>query len=204
MRVKICGLTNVADALISCAAGADAIGLVFYAKSSRAVTPEQAVEIVRHLPPFVQSVGLFVNESVETVQSVLNVVKMDLLQFHGDEDSDYCASFSRPYIKAIRMKPGIDLLAVMASYPGARGFLLDTYTPGIPGGTGESFNWNEFPDYSDKPVILAGGLNADNVASAIAQCQPYAVDVSGGVEASPGLKSKDKVSAFIRHAKQNQ
>ena len=201
IRVKICGLTSVDDALHACHSGADAIGLVFYAKSSRAVSIEQASGIAASLPPFVQRVALFVNETKEKVQSVLEAVDIDLLQFHGDEDCRYCESFSRPYIKALRMKPGLDVEAAMAAYPSAKGFLLDAYTPGIPGGTGQTFNWQEFPKQTNKPVILAGGLHADNVAEAIAICQPYAVDVSGGVEISPGKKSQDKVKTFVSNAK---
>lgn len=201
VRVKICGLTSVEDALFACESGADAIGLVFYAKSARAVSIEQAAEIARSLPPFVQAVALFVNECAEKINAVLNTVEIDILQFHGDEDCAFCESFSHPYIKALRMKPGLDIQAAMAAYPSAKGFLLDTYTAGIPGGTGETFNWQEFPEASAKPLILAGGLNQENVQEAMRVCQPYAVDVSGGVEALPGIKSQEKVQAFISNAK---
>lgn len=201
-RVKICGLNNVDDALMSCAAGADAIGLVFYAKSKRFVTLEAAATIADAIPPFVQRVGLFVNADVSEVKRTLQTVELDLLQFHGDEDNAYCAQFSRPFIKALRMKPNMDVAKAMQAYPDARAFLLDSYTPGIPGGTGETFNWQSFPKNAPKPLILAGGLNASNVQQAISICQPYAVDVSGGVEMSPGKKSTDKVKAFIQQAKQ--
>ena len=201
VRVKICGLTCVADALHACAAGADAIGLVFYAKSSRAVSIAQAAEIAQSIPPFIQTVALFVNENSATVQAVLDKVDIDLLQFHGDETCSYCESFSRPYIKAIRMKPGLDVRSEIAKYPSAKGILLDAYTPGLPGGTGESFNWQEFPSNVEVPVILAGGLNGDNISAAIDACQPYAVDVSGVVESAPCVNCSEKVHAFVANAK---
>lgn len=201
VRVKICGLTNVDDALHACAAGADAIGLVFYAKSARFVDLTQAAEIAASIPPFVQRVGLFVNETEAFVNNVLVNVELDLLQFHGDETAEYCQSFSLPYIKALRMKPGQDIGSLMSQHPRARAFLLDSYTPGIPGGTGETFNWSEFPSSTDKPLILAGGLKPENIQIAINSCLPYAVDVSGGVESKPGRKSAEKVQAFIRQAK---
>ncbi len=201
VRVKICGLTSVEDARLSCAAGADAIGLVFYKKSSRCVSSSQAKLICQSLPPFVQSVGLFVNEQPDVVDNILATVHLDLLQFHGDEDSGYCSSFARPYIKAIRMKPGVDVASVMAQHPLAQGFLLDAYTPGKPGGTGEVFDWQQFPQETEKPLILAGGLTPDNVKQSIMACSPYAVDVSGGVEAGPGRKSEEKITAFVRNAK---
>jgi len=203
VKVKICGITQVDDMLSACEAGADAIGLVFYAPSKRAVTAEQAAQIVRSIPPFVLSVGLFVNESTQFVQSILDQVPLQLLQFHGDESPAYCESFNRPYIKAIAVKPDeseVELRAKMDSFTKASGFLLDTYKPGVPGGTGETFDWGLFPKYH-KPMILAGGLNADNVQQAIQQVQPYAVDVSGGVELSAGKKSVPKLEAFIQQAK---
>ncbi|MGL4316177.1 MAG: phosphoribosylanthranilate isomerase [Pseudomonas sp.] len=201
VRSKICGITRVEDALAAVAAGADAIGLVFYAKSPRAVTVEQARQIVAALPPFVTSVGLFVDIERAELQQILAAVPLDLLQFHGDESLAQCEGYSRPYIKALRVKPGDDIAALMAQYPSALGILLDTYVEGVPGGTGLAFDWSLVPAQLPKPVILAGGLTPDNVAAAIARVKPYAVDVSGGVEASKGIKDADKVRAFIREVR---
>ena len=198
-RVKICGITSSDDAKLAYESGADAIGLVFYPKSPRHVTIEQAAEIVNGLPPFITSVALFVNETRELIKQVLEKVKIDLIQFHGDESASFCASFHRPYIKAIRMKDGLDLYAVQNEFKSARGLLLDTYKQGVPGGTGESFNWDRVPHDLDKPVILAGGLVADNISDAISQVHPYAVDVSGGVEASKGKKDPEKILRFMQN-----
>ncbi|HEY9033675.1 MAG TPA: phosphoribosylanthranilate isomerase [Pseudomonadales bacterium] len=202
VRVKICGLTDPGDALMACEAGADAIGLVFYAPSSRFVSCQQAADISRVVPPFVQRVGLFVNPTVEQVQVVLEQVELDLLQFHGQETPAFCTSFRRPYIKAFAMRDDFDLAAAMADHDMARGFLLDAYHPALPGGTGQAFDWQRFPQQAARPLILAGGLTPDNVCEAIAQCRPWAVDVSGGVESSPGIKSAERVLAFIQRAKQ--
>ena len=204
LRIKICGLTRVADALMACEAGADAIGLVFYPPSSRYIEPARAAEIVRALPPFVQSVGLFVNPQPADVERTLAQVELDLLQFHGNEPAAMCSTFARPYIKAVAMRDGLDVNAIMAQHTQARGFLLDAYHPDKPGGTGEVFDWQRFPQRADKPLILAGGLTEANVAEAVRQCRPYAVDVSGGVESAPGKKSADKVFAFIKKARQLQ
>ena len=204
IRVKICGITTPEDALASCAAGADALGLVFYPPSSRFVTMPQAAAIAAVVPPFVQRVGLFVNPSSDEVEQVLASVELDLLQFHGSEAAAFCEQFSRPYIKALAMKPGLDIQAEMAAHPQARGFLLDAYHPAKPGGTGEVFDWAHFPKLAPKPLILAGGLRVENVAAAIEQCRPYAVDVSGGVESAPGRKSVEKVRAFIQRAKSTE
>ncbi len=200
-KVKICGITNAIDAQLACDCGADAIGLVFYPPSPRYIKPEQARKIVAGLPPFVTSVALFVNADRNEVETVLQQTGIDLIQFHGNESAQFCASFKRPYIKAIRMKDGLNLYAVEKEYASARGILLDTYKKGIPGGTGESFNWTKVPHDLHKPVILAGGLNADNVAQAVKQVQPYAVDVSGGVEAAKGKKDQNKIMAFVNNAK---
>ena len=200
-KVKICGITNTIDAQRVCDAGADAIGLVFYPPSPRYIKPEQAEKVLESLPPFMSSVALFVNAAREEIEAVLQQTGIDLIQFHGNESAQFCASFKRPYIKAIRMKDGLDLYAVEKEYASARGILLDTYKKGIPGGTGESFNWTKVPHDLHKPVILAGGLTADNVAQAVAQVQPYAVDVSGGVEAAKGKKDQNKIMAFVRNAK---
>jgi phosphoribosylanthranilate isomerase len=202
VRSKICGITRVQDALAAVEAGADAIGLVFYAKSPRAVSVEQAAAIVQALPPFVTCVGLFVNMPRDDVQAVLQRVPLDLLQFHGDESPVDCEGYGRPYIKALRVRPGEDLAATMALYAGARGILLDTFVEGVPGGTGAAFDWSLVPPDVAKPIILAGGLEASNVAAAIRQVRPYAVDVSGGVEASKGIKDADKIRAFV-HAVRN-
>ncbi|MDU9412979.1 MULTISPECIES: phosphoribosylanthranilate isomerase [unclassified Pseudomonas] len=201
VRIKICGITRVEDALAAAAAGADAIGMVFYAASPRAVNVEQARAIVAALPPFVTSVGLFVDMPAAELAAILEAVPLDLLQFHGDETPAACEGHGRPYIKALRVKPGDDVAARVSEYPGASGVLLDTYVPGIPGGTGEAFDWNLVPVGLGKPVILAGGLTPENVASAVVQVRPYAVDVSGGVEASKGIKDHDKVRAFIDAAR---
>ncbi|WP_137972534.1 phosphoribosylanthranilate isomerase [Pseudomonas sp. F(2018)] len=201
VRVKICGITRVEDALAAAAAGADAIGLVFYAKSPRAVGIEQARAIIAALPPFVTTVGLFVDIECDELQRILSSVPLDLLQFHGDESPEQCESINRPYIKALRVKAGDDIAAQVNRYPGAKGILLDTYVEGVPGGTGEAFDWSLVPEGLSKPVILAGGLHADNVASAVARVRPYAVDVSGGVEASKGIKDAEKIAAFIRAAR---
>jgi phosphoribosylanthranilate isomerase len=202
VRSKICGITRVQDALAAVEAGADAIGLVFYAKSPRAVSVEQAAAIVQALPPFVTCVGLFVNMPRDDVQAVLQRVPLDLLQFHGDESPVDCEGYGRPYIKALRVRPGEDLAATMALYAGARGILLDTFVEGVPGGTGAAFDWSLVPPDVAKPIILAGGLEASNVAAAIRQVRPYAVDVSGGVEASKGIKDAVKIRAFV-HAVRN-
>ncbi|SFB72655.1 phosphoribosylanthranilate isomerase [Microbulbifer thermotolerans] len=201
MQVKICGITTIEDAIASVAAGADALGLVFYPASPRCVAIDRAAAIAEAVPPFVTLTGLFVNADAETVRDVLAQVPLNLLQFHGGEDADYCAQFLRPYIKALRMKDGLDVAGAMDEHPRARGFLLDAYRPGVPGGTGESFDWQRVPKHSGRPLVLAGGLNPDNVGRAIAVARPQAVDVSGGVELSPGRKDPQKVAAFIRAAK---
>jgi len=197
-RVKICGLTNILDAQNAVMAGADAIGLVFYPPSPRNVTVEQAADIAQSIPAFVTKTALFVNPTVELVQEVLAKVKIDLLQFHGDEAGAFCQQFGRSYIKAIAMKPELDLNAVAQEYESSQGILLDTYKPGIPGGTGESFNWQLVPKQFPKPIILAGGLNPENVVTAIEQTAVWAVDVSGGVEAAKGVKSQAKMQQFMQ------
>lgn len=198
-RVKICGITRPQDAVDAARLGADAIGLVFYAKSPRAVSARQAADIVAALPAFVTTVGLFVNPSAEEVESVLAAAPLDLLQFHGDESAEFCQQFGRPFIKAIRMRDGVELAIELERYQAGRGLLLDTYTPGIPGGTGESFDWDRVPRDLASKVILAGGLTPENIAEAIKQVQPYAVDVSGGVEASKGIKDVAKMAAFFNN-----
>jgi phosphoribosylanthranilate isomerase len=196
-RVKICGMTRRQDADFAAESGVDAIGLVFYPPSPRALTIAQAQEVVAGIAPFVTVVGLFVNPDKELVSQCLDALPIDIIQFHGDESPAFCEQFARPYIKAIRMKPGTDLKQVTEAHRAARGFLLDAYQPGVPGGTGKTFDWSLIADI-DRPVILAGGLNAGNVQQAIQQVRPFAVDVSGGVESEKGIKSHDKISAFMR------
>ncbi|MBW8354731.1 MULTISPECIES: phosphoribosylanthranilate isomerase [unclassified Pseudomonas] len=198
VRSKICGITRIEDALAAVAAGADAIGLVFYAKSPRAVSVQQARAIIAALPPFVTTVGLFVNASRCELGEILDAVPLDLLQFHGDESAADCEGYHRPYIKALRVKAGDDVAAACLAYPRASGILLDTYVEGVPGGTGEAFDWSLVPLGLSKPIILAGGLSAQNVAEAIARVRPYAVDVSGGVEQSKGIKDPARIQAFMQ------
>lgn len=196
-RIKICGITRPEDAEQAAKLGADAIGLVFYGPSPRNVDVEQASAVVDALPPFVTSVGLFVNASVDEIKAVLEHVNLDLLQFHGDESPEFCASFDRPWIKAIRMAEGVDLQAEAERYAQSWGLLLDAYHPALPGGTGESFEWARVPADLSTSVVLAGGLNAENVAEAVATVRPYAVDVSGGVEAEKGVKDWGKMADFV-------
>ena len=198
VRVKICGITSVQDALTAVKHGADAIGLVFYAPSSRNVSIAQAQEIARQIPAFVSVVGLFVNAEASFVNKVISQVKINLLQFHGDETPEACSQFSLPFIKAIRVKADTNLIQCAIDFSAAKALLLDTYTEGLMGGTGHVFDWDLIPKQMAKPVILAGGLTADNVAQAIQKVQPYAVDVSGGVEMSKGIKDTDKIAAFMQ------
>ncbi|HCB42738.1 N-(5'-phosphoribosyl)anthranilate isomerase [Halopseudomonas pachastrellae] len=200
-RIKICGITREQDALAAAAAGADAIGLVFYAPSPRAVDAAQAARIVAALPPFVTTVGLFVDAEPAAVRAVLAEVPLDLLQFHGEESDDYCRQFGRPYLKAVRVRSADQLQDVAAQWPGAAGILLDSYKPGVPGGTGEVFDWRLVPRERDWNLVLAGGLAAGNVRQAIDEMQPWAVDVSGGVEAAKGIKDVAKINAFVQEVK---
>ena len=179
-------------------AGVDAIGLVFYASSPRAVTIAQAQQIVAALPPFISVVGLFVNAKQTEVESVLSEVRLDILQFHGDETASDCQQINMPYYKVIRVKAESNLLQYEAEFKSAKALLLDTYSEAAVGGTGQVFDWGLIPKNLSKPVILAGGLTAENVASAIRQVRPYAVDVSGGVEATKGIKDVVKIAAFMR------
>jgi len=200
VRIKICGITSVQDAQAAIAAGADALGLVFYAASPRAVSIAQAKAIALAAGPFVVVTGLFVNAEVDYVQAVLAEVPLHLLQFHGDESVAYCESFQRPYIKALRMKPELDVAACVAQYASASALLLDAYRPGVPGGTGDTFDWGRVPQIAARPLVLAGGLTPANVAAAIKATAVYGVDVSGGVESSPGIKDHAKITAFIANA----
>jgi phosphoribosylanthranilate isomerase len=201
VRVKICGITRLQDLHAACNAGADALGFVFYEKSPRHVTIATATALVRELPPFVQSVGLFVNAAPALIESILQAVPLDVLQFHGDETPADCARYGWPYIKAVRVNQGTDLLKCAADFDAARGLLFDAYVPGVPGGTGERFDWSLIPANLPKPVILSGGLTPDNVTEAIQRVHPWAVDVSSGVEASRGIKDPNKIAQFIAKAK---
>jgi phosphoribosylanthranilate isomerase len=200
-RIKICGITRIEDALVAAQAGADAIGLVFYEKSPRHVTAQQAARVVAALPPFVTVVGLFVNPSEEMVREVMRQVPLDVLQFHGEEEPEFCACFGRPWIKAIRVRSDADLIQCAARYRMAQGLLLDAFVEGAHGGTGESLDWALIPKNLPLPVILAGGLHNSNVAEAIRLIRPYAVDVSSGVEVAKGIKDAAKIAAFINEVK---
>ncbi|WP_456371907.1 phosphoribosylanthranilate isomerase [Thiolapillus sp.] len=197
-RVKICGITRAEDAQAAIQAGADALGFVFYPPSPRHVEVAQAAAIIRSLPPFVTSVALFVNADRETIAEVVGETGIDLLQFHGNECPEYCAEHGRPWIKAVRMKEDIDLEKTAADYAAARALLLDAYQPGVPGGTGAVFDWERIPAHLAGRIILAGGLTPDNVADVIRQVKPWAVDVSGGVEAKKGIKDADRIQRFMR------
>ena len=197
-RVKICGLTRPEDALSAVRLGADAIGLVFYPPSPRNVPVETARRIVTALPPFATVVGLFVDETPARIRGVLERVRIDLIQFHGDETPADCTTFGRPYIKALRMQPKLDLSRAMAKYEGASGFLLDAWHAETKGGTGRSFDWTLIPRGYAGSLILAGGLHAGNVAEALRTVRPYALDVSSGVEAANGIKDLNKMAAFLR------
>lgn len=198
-RIKICGITSVEDALTAVKAGADAIGLVFYPKSPRYVTIEQASAISRAVGPFVTTVGLFVDAGADEIYRVLRQVPLHILQFHGNETAAFCSSFSRPFIKALRMSEDMNPVAQTEPFiiAGALGVLLDSYHSELPGGTGEVFSWDRIPIRQPLPLILAGGLNPDNVAVAIRQIHPYAVDVSSGVESTPGRKDSVRIRAFV-------
>lgn len=201
-RVKVCGITRTEDALHAAAEGVDAIGLVFYPKSPRFISASQAAVICRHLPAFVTSVALFKDADAETVQQVLEQVPVDLLQFHGSESADFCRQFGRPYIKALGMAGESVVPKRVDAYHDARGLLLDGHAPGAAGGSGESFEWSLIPADVDYPLILAGGLDAANVAEAIRTVRPYAVDVSSGVESGKGIKDAALVTAFMNKVRQ--
>lgn len=197
-RVKICGITRGEDALAAVAHGCDAIGLVFYESSPRHVSLEQAAGVVTQLPAFVSAVGLFVNAKADYIRSITRHVRLDLLQFHGDESPEECRAYDLPYIKAVRVKADTNLVQYAKDYHDARGLLLDAYAEGVAGGTGQVFDWSLVPKKLQLPIILAGGLNAENVGLAINQIRPYAVDVSGGVEITKGIKDAAKIAAFMR------
>lgn len=203
-RVKVCGITRVEDAISAVESGADAIGFVFFEESPRYINQEKAAEIVKVLPPFVSKVALFVNALETEIRSVLDTVSMDLLQFHGEESPEECRRYSKAYIKAVRMHDDIDLIQLSDDYADASALLLDSFVEGIQGGTGQRFDWSRVPADLNKQIILAGGLTVKNVAAAIHEVSPYAVDVSGGVEIGKGIKDAVMIEEFIQevmHAK---
>ena len=195
-RIKICGLTREEDVDASVAAGADAIGFVFYPQSPRYLSPRRAAELARRVPPFIDVVGLFVNEAPESLLAVCDAVPVNLLQFHGDEDAAFCRRFARPYLRAARVRPGLDLLEFARAFPDARGLLLDAFVEGY-GGGGHVFDWSLIPPELPGFLVLSGGLTAANVGEAIERVRPVAVDVSSGVEAGKGIKDHSKIAAFV-------
>ncbi len=205
--IKICGITREQDALAAAHCGANAVGFVFYAKSPRAVTPARAAALMRVLPPFVTSVALFVDADVAAVKHTMAMARADLLQFHGDESPAYCRQFGVPYLKALRVRPGVDLLQYARDYHDAKALLLDAYVEGTPGGTGATFDWALIPKNLPLPVVLSGGLTPENVTVAIKAVRPWAVDVSSGVESARGIKDAAKIAAFVtgvRNARSNE
>lgn len=196
-RIKICGITRIEDALLVAELGVDAIGFVFNAQSPRRVTVEQATEIAKIVPAFVTKVGLFVDARAEQVSAARDEVGLDLIQFHGSETPNFCRGFNRPYVKAIRMREKIDVHAAVSAHAAAAGVLLDSYMAGQVGGTGHAFDWSRIPSDLSRPLVLAGGLNSENVTEAIRQVKPYAVDVSSGVEKEKGIKDPDRLVAFF-------
>jgi len=197
-RIKCCGMTRVDDALLAARLGADAVGLVFTARSRRQVTLPQAQAIARALPPFVASVALFMDDDAAWVREVVDAVQPALLQFHGGETDAWCAQFGRPFLKALALGSGAAALGEFHAYPHAAGLLLDGHARGAAGGAGRRFDWSLPLPVTAQPLLLAGGLDADNVAAAIAALHPWGVDVASGVESAPGIKSADKLAAFIR------
>lgn len=194
--IKICGLTREADVEAAVEAGADAIGFVFYPKSSRFVMSEWAAQLARYVPPLVSVTALFVNAMPEEIEAVLDVVPVSLLQFHGDESEKECRRWLRPYVRAVRMKPGLDLLQYATDFASARALLLDAFVEGY-GGGGQVFDWSLIPSGLPKPLVLSGGLTPENVGEAIRRVRPAAVDVSSGVEVSKGIKDAAKIAAFV-------
>lgn len=200
-RVKICGITRAEDSLAAISSGTDAIGFVFWQQSPRNILPQQAKSITRNIPAFVTTVGVYVNPSADWVRETSTIANLNLLQFHGDEAPEFCDQFALPYIKALRIKEGVDLLECSNRYQNAKALLLDTYSANMPGGTGEVFDWKLIPSNLPLPIILSGGLTPDNVAQAITKVRPWAVDVSSGVEVSKGIKDINKISAFMQKVK---
>lgn len=204
VRIKVCGFTRVEDAVAAANLGVDAIGLVFYAASPRHVTIARAQEIIAALPPFVTVVGLFVNATRDEINTVLAQCAIDVLQFHGEEPAGFCRSFARPYLKAVRVQPGVDLATLAAEFHDARGLLADAFVEGAHGGTGKTFDWTLIPEYLPLPLILSGGLDEANVADAVRRVRPAAVDVSSGVEAGKGIKSAQRVADFVSAVRRAQ
>ena len=197
IKIKICGITNIEDALNASLLGADALGFVFVGKSPRYITPLNTSIIIDALPPFISKVGLFVNPSKEEVEDAIRVAKFDHLQFHGDENEEFCNQFNLPYIKAISVKSEVNLVEYETNYNSASALLLDTYSEKARGGTGTTFDWNLIPAEESKPLIIAGGLNNENITDLLRHTTPYAVDVSGGVEVLKGKKDYKKMENFI-------
>ena len=195
-RVKICGLTREEDVDAAIKMGADAVGFVFYPKSKRYIAPDVAKRLIDRVPPYVMTVGLFVNESPEIIERILREIPLSLLQFHGVESLKDCERYARPYVKAVRVNRKTDFLEIQAEFISAKGFLLDADSAAF-GGSGQTFDWSLIPNHLKKPVILAGGLNTENIVEAIRQVNPYAVDVSSGVESQPGIKCHNKMQVFI-------
>lgn len=197
-RIKICGLRDPEHAKLAAREGADAIGLVFHAASPRAISIEDAARIAAAVPPFVMTVGLFVNAPEVEIRRVLERVPLDLLQFHGDETPADCEKFAKPYLRAVRMEEGVDLVEYAHRFSRAKALLLDAHVPGVPGGTGHRFDWGRIPRELPIPIVLSGGLDPGNVSQAIRETRPWAVDVSSGVESTRGVKDPAKITAFIR------
>ena len=196
-RIKCCGMTRIEDALLAAHLGADAIGVVFTARSKRQVTLAQARAIVAAMPPFIATVALFMDDDASLVRQVLDEVQPTLLQFHGSERGDWCGQFDHPFLKAIAMGAGTAALSRLRDYPHAVGLLLDGHGFGEAGGSGKAFDWSLLPADLTQPVILAGGLHSDNVGDAVRMTRPWAVDVASGIESAPGIKDPDKLAAFI-------
>lgn len=201
VRVKVCGITRNEDAQSAIKAGVDAIGFVFWPQSPRYIDPESAYHIASRIPSFITVVGVYVDPDASWVEQTIQKVKLNLLQFHGDESPEFCAQFSVSYIKAIRVKEDTDLLQYAQRYETAKGLLVDTYTVGMPGGTGHTFDWKLIPSRLPLPLILSGGLNSENVSNAIRETRPWAVDVSSGVEVAKGIKNEEKIFAFMQGTK---
>ena len=195
-RVKVCGMTRAQDIAAAAEHGADAIGLVFYPPSPRCITLDQATALRREVPPFVSTVALFVNAASDEVLRVIDAARPDMLQFHGEESPGFCRSFGLPYLKACRVKPGVDLLEYLLAFPDAAGWLADAYVEAY-GGTGTTFDWSVIPARRDRPLVLSGGLTRENVREAIRRVRPWAVDVSSGVESAKGIKDAAMIAAFL-------
>lgn len=198
IRTKICGITRLEDAKASVRAGCDALGFVFYKESPRYIALDAFKVIVKELPPFVTKTGLFVNADPAEIEEAIQSGLVNVLQFHGDETPDFCRQFNFPYIKAVAVSSSVDLIQYAKDFHDAEALLLDAYHEHLKGGTGQTFDWNLIPQTLSKPIVLAGGLTVDNVKEAIKKVKPYAVDVSGGVEESKGIKNSLKIQAFIK------